>query len=368
MFFFMLLGITINFPIEVRALPQEHPLPRDLTHEAKANCYCSDGSQCHGPTSCSCTSGTCISDSSSCIIPDLVEWVSSQCPDGSWCDGMHVDCDEETGACSAFNDCGDQPSTTNLDVPDCLEDGITYFGDNIVEGRDNQQETIQGCQESCASHPQCVQWTWGKPWGHYSYWCFLRYSKGGEFERIPDMVTGDKYCNTDGYIDGGEPDPIITHLIVDSQINDENINFIKGNYWRNEQMQEGFLVYQHKRGIPFIFVNHIGQWVIGNNTSENGDYAANDQKPTPPTPPQKGWHIYYKGVWQYDDTFEAFNPDGGEPHPDHDSDYIDMSGGVGLDTGDNVAALDIMKTDIVPRIPLANRGHGGWDYQQGKKH
>ena len=44
----------------------------------------------------------------------------------------------------------------------CFEDNTAYFGNNAVVGADNRQPSRAACQRSCAQHPTCAFWTWGK--------------------------------------------------------------------------------------------------------------------------------------------------------------------------------------------------------------
>merc|ERR550519_2468300 len=106
--FGVLLGITLNFPNEVTALPQEHPL---VSLPFGTECKCSDGTTCGGSCGCQCNAGSCHSDSQQLEGPDEGEKIVDE--DGrswSWCQctanrcggRTSCNCNHETGDCEAY--------------------------------------------------------------------------------------------------------------------------------------------------------------------------------------------------------------------------------------------------------------------------
>merc|ERR550519_1103943 len=105
--FCVLLGITLNFPNEVTALPQENPL---VGVAYGAECQCEDGTSCGGACNCNCSSGSCSSDGGETEVPDegvkIVDedgkpWSHCDCA-GNTCNGREsCHCDHETGDCVA---------------------------------------------------------------------------------------------------------------------------------------------------------------------------------------------------------------------------------------------------------------------------
>jgi hypothetical protein len=71
----------------------------------------------------------------------------------------------------------------------CFEDDTAYFGNNILFGDKNPQESTFDCQQSCEFHPSCQYWTFQKREGL----CYLKLKR----ERVttdPSYISGSKKC------------------------------------------------------------------------------------------------------------------------------------------------------------------------------
>ena len=83
----------------------------------------------------------------------------------------------------------------------CFEDNTAYFGNNAVVGADNRQPSRAACQRSCAQHPTCAFWTWGKVGagagaggGAGGGPCYLKTARENVSPGLADYVSGSKHC------------------------------------------------------------------------------------------------------------------------------------------------------------------------------
>ncbi|QQP37700.1 Uncharacterized protein FKW44_018076, partial [Caligus rogercresseyi] len=74
----------------------------------------------------------------------------------------------------------------------CLEDNTAYFGNNYRIGSENPQPSRLACRESCANHPECLYWTWGK--GDPTGPCYLKTARMNVQTNISHYVSGSKLC------------------------------------------------------------------------------------------------------------------------------------------------------------------------------
>lgn len=74
----------------------------------------------------------------------------------------------------------------------CYEDNTAYFGNNEVTGSDNPQPSRGACQRSCAQHPTCQFWTWGK--GEPTGPCYLKSARENVTPGLSTYVSGSKHC------------------------------------------------------------------------------------------------------------------------------------------------------------------------------
>ena len=82
--------------------------------------------------------------------------------------------------------------------PSCAEDNTAYYGNNLVNAKDNKKRSSTECQMACANYVGCNFWSWMKSRGR----CFLKHSKPtrhpdhGEVYpgNNPDFVSGPKEC------------------------------------------------------------------------------------------------------------------------------------------------------------------------------
>ena len=74
----------------------------------------------------------------------------------------------------------------------CYEDNTAYFGNNEVTGSDNPQPSRVACQRSCAQHPTCQYWTWGK--GEPTGPCYLKSARDNVTPGLSTYVSGTKHC------------------------------------------------------------------------------------------------------------------------------------------------------------------------------
>ena len=74
----------------------------------------------------------------------------------------------------------------------CYEDNTAYFGNNVQVGSDNHQASRAACQRSCAQHPTCQYWTWGK--GTPTGPCYLKTARDNVTPGLDSYVSGSKHC------------------------------------------------------------------------------------------------------------------------------------------------------------------------------
>ncbi|XP_040583657.2 LOW QUALITY PROTEIN: low-density lipoprotein receptor-related protein 2 [Lepeophtheirus salmonis] len=83
-------------------------------------------------------------------------------------------------------------SPTTLPEKPCFEDNTAYFGNNYRIGSENPQKSRLACQESCANHPECLFWTWGK--GDKTGPCYLKTARMNVQHNVSHYVSGSKNC------------------------------------------------------------------------------------------------------------------------------------------------------------------------------
>ena len=79
--------------------------------------------------------------------------------------------------------------------PSCAEDNTAYYGNNLVNAKDNKKGSSTECQMACANYVGCNYWSWRKDgFG----WCYLKHSKPTSHPNYGEVTPGNNMYYVSG--------------------------------------------------------------------------------------------------------------------------------------------------------------------------
>jgi len=154
------------------------------------------------PTSCQTNGGA--NSGANCVFPFTFRGVTydgctTVADDQLWCstltdsDGVHIGGQGNWGYCSSDcpSFCDEEGYFESRGECVCSEKSRVYWGNTIVRGRDNIQDSVAECQQSCAANNDCEYWSY---LGGRRKYCWLKTKRENVRRQRGPWTSGSKNC------------------------------------------------------------------------------------------------------------------------------------------------------------------------------